>query len=198
MIDLIRHGEPEGGPLFRGWRDDALSEAGWRQMRDAVRQSCPWDVIVTSPMRRCRAFAEELAASGNLPLEIDERLKEIGFGEWEGRSPASLAAEHPEALDRFWSDPITHTPPGAEPMMRFQTRVESAWRDLIVKYATKRVLLVAHGGVNRVIIGQVLGMPIQNLFRLEVPYAGVSRICVEQSVARLVFHCGSFFENNDE
>lgn len=196
-IDLIRHGEPEGGVRFRGWQDDPLSDTGWRQMRDAVRRHRPWEAIVSSPLTRCRAFAEELAAGEDLPLEVDERFKEIGFGEWEGESPETLAEKIPQALARFWEDPITHAPQGAEPMTLFQSRVESAWQDLTIGYRGRHVLLVAHGGVNRMIIGKVLGMPVRNLFRLELPYAGISRICVEHGTARLAFHCAGLDRDID-
>lgn len=190
-IDLIRHGEPEGGIRFRGWRDDPLSDTGWQQMRKAVGPLQHWDVIISSPMRRCLAFAEELAGRSNCPLEVDERLKEIGFGEWEGLSPATLALKNPQHLARFWEDPVAHAPPGGEPMSRFQARIESAWQDLTIKHAGKHLLVVAHGGVNRLMVGKVLGMPIRYLFRMELPYAGVSRICLEDGFSRLAFHCGS-------
>ena len=85
-IDLIRHGEPVGGSKYRGQTDDPLSEKGWAQMRAALVGHQPWEVVVTSPLVRCRAFAEELAARLALPLEVDARLMEIGFGEWEGRT----------------------------------------------------------------------------------------------------------------
>jgi len=190
-IDLMRHGEPEGGTLFRGWQDDPLSEAGWEQMRQAVNGAAPWERIITSPLLRCRRFAEELRDRLDLPLTVDERLREIGFGAWEGRKPEALYEEEPEAVARFWADPISHPPPGAEPMTLFQARVEAAWQDLMIHHQGRHVLLVAHGGVNRMIIGQVLGMPLSHLFRMDIPYAGVSRILVNDGIPRLAFHCAS-------
>ena len=61
-IDLIRHGEPVGGSKYRGQTDDPLSEKGWEQMRAAVGDHRPWEAILTSPLARCRAFAEKLAS----------------------------------------------------------------------------------------------------------------------------------------
>src|SRR5690554_8149987 len=86
VFDLIRHGEPEGGPMYRGSKDDPLSEAGWQQMRDAITEVDIWDAIVTSPMLRCVHFAQELSDRYSIPLHKDERLREINFGEWEGRT----------------------------------------------------------------------------------------------------------------
>jgi len=57
-FDLIRHGEPEGGKRYRGTLDDPLSATGWPQMQAAVSEQDQWDAILTSPMARCRPFAE--------------------------------------------------------------------------------------------------------------------------------------------
>ena len=59
-LDLLRHGETESGGGFRGSLDDALTARGWAQMRTAV-EGGRWDLLVSSPLQRCRAFAEELA-----------------------------------------------------------------------------------------------------------------------------------------
>ncbi len=190
-VDLLRHGEPVGGPLFRGWRDDPLSDLGWRQMRHSVERQQPWERIISSPLRRCAEFSQELAGRCNIDLQVDERLKEIGFGEWEGVSPDKLFAQFPEQLTRFWQDPFQYPPPGGEPMLHFQSRVEAAWQDITVRCAGKHLLVVAHGGVNRMIIGKVLGMPVQHLFRMELPYAAISRITLDDGYPRLTFHCGA-------
>ncbi|WP_234422235.1 alpha-ribazole phosphatase [Sedimenticola thiotaurini] len=190
-IDLIRHGEPEGGVLIRGWRDDPLSSRGWQQMRDATAGHAPWDGIVASPLKRCAEFAGELSKKSGIPMTFEERLMEIGFGEWEGCSPEVLYRESPQRVSDFWNNPVECPPPGGESMLRFQQRVGSAWQEIQSKYAGQHLLIVAHGGVNRMIIGQVLQMPLTHLFRIELPYAGISRIRIEQGCPRLVFHCGS-------
>ncbi len=189
-IDLIRHGEPEGGTRFRGWKNDPLSAKGWQQMRQATAGHTPWDLIITSPLVRCSAFAEELSERTGIPVVKEDRLKEIGFGQWEGRTSDELYAESPEVLNHFWRSPAENPPPGGEPMVLFQSRVESAWQDIQIHNEGRHILVVAHGGVNRFIIGKVLGIPIRNLFRMEYPFAGISRIRVEEGYARLVFHCG--------
>ena len=68
VIDFIRHGTPEGGRLYRGSTiDDPLGEKGWQQMWRAVGDLCHWDAIVSSPLRRCLAFAEALGERHGLP-----------------------------------------------------------------------------------------------------------------------------------
>ena len=59
LIDLVRHGEPVGGIRYRGQMDDPLSHTGWQEMRKAIGRETPWDAIISSPLLRCRAFAED-------------------------------------------------------------------------------------------------------------------------------------------
>lgn len=191
-VDLIRHGEPAGGIRFRGHTDDPLSETGWAQMRAAVQGRNPWQIVVSSPLLRCSGFAAELAADVGIPLETDVRLREIGFGEWEGRTPEELMQGDPGCLDQLWRDPAGFTPPGGEGLTAFAARVTAGWNDLLLRHAGKKVLVVAHGGVNRVILCQALQIPIQNMFCLDVPFAGLSRLRVlgsgKDALAQLVFH----------
>jgi len=194
LVDLLRHGEPVGGKKYRGQLDDPLSELGWQEMREAVGSDCPWDVIVTSPLARCAAFARELSSSHGRPLVLEPRLKEIGFGAWEGRTAAELLSEDPERLTRFWSDPVRHRPPGAEPLPAFRDRVVLAWDEIISRHSGKRVLVVCHAGVIRMLVRHVLDMPLERLFRLHVPSASLSRVIVERNgtgvLPRLLFHAG--------
>lgn len=189
LIDLLRHGEPEGGVKFRGQHDDPLSAAGWAQMCGAVGDTDGWEAVVTSPLRRCADFAAELATRLDVPLENEPRLREIGFGAWEGLTAEQVSARAPEALERFWRDPARHTPPGGESLADFETRVAAGWNDLLNRHAGRKVLLVCHGGVIRLILARLLGMPRSHLFRLNVPFASTSRVRVrgEPAQSELIF-----------
>jgi alpha-ribazole phosphatase/probable phosphoglycerate mutase len=194
-LDLMRHGEPVGGRRYRGQTDDPLSEKGWVQMRDAVGNHCPWQAVISSSLARCADFARELAERHQLPLEIDARLIELGFGAWEGRTPDELTAADPETLNRFRRDPEVHAPQGAELLTAFRERIISAWDSLLVRYGGEHVLVVAHAGVIRMVVAQVLNVPLQHLFRMQVPDAGITRIRVEkhdgQLFPQLLFHGGN-------
>jgi alpha-ribazole phosphatase len=93
IIDLIRHGEPVGGTRLRGSQDDPLSDLGWEQMRASVGDYSPWQSVISSPLKRCHGFAEELSQRHGLALSLDERFREIGFGAWEGKTTAELMEE---------------------------------------------------------------------------------------------------------
>ena len=194
-LDLMRHGEPVGGRKYRGQTDDPLSEKGWAQMRSAVGNHCPWQAVISSSLARCADFSRELAERHQLPLEIDARLTELGFGAWEGRTPDQLIAADPEILIRFRRDPVAHAPPGAEPLTAFRDRIISAWISLLEHHGGKHVLVVAHAGVIRMVVAYVLHVPLQHLFRLQVPNAGITRIRLEkhggQLFPQLLFHGGN-------
>ena len=99
ILDLLRHGETELGGGLRGSLDDALTAQGWAQMRAAVAVGGPWDVLVSSPLQRCARFADELGASLQLPVQLEAGVRELHFGEWEGRSAAQIrqTAQRPKA-----------------------------------------------------------------------------------------------------
>lgn len=190
-VDLIRHGEPVGGRKYRGQIDDPLSEKGWEQMRKAVGDACSWDIIVSSPLLRCAAFAHELAQRHALPLSFDARLKEIGFGAWEGRTAEQLQREDAETFARFFDDPVAYRPAGAEALEEFRERVIGAWNELLAHHAGKRVLVIGHAGVIRMMMLHVLGMPLGNIFRIQVGNASITRLRIDACDApRLIFHGG--------
>lgn len=190
-LDFMRHGEPVGGRKYRGQIDDPLSEKGWAQMRAAVGEHRPWTRIVSSPLMRCRAFAEELAGRHQLPLSFDDRLKEVGFGAWEGKTAAQLNEAYPQQLPRFKADPVNARPAGAEPLVDFFNRVAAGVESLLQSCAEEHVLVVCHAGVIRMVMAHGLHIPLANAYRIEVPAAGLTRISYEPGPplrAMLRFH----------
>lgn len=193
IIDLIRHGEPEGGHKFRGTLDDPLSEIGWQQMRESLGEYNQWTRLVSSPLSRCHAFADELKQNLGLEPNIIDDFREIDFGAWEGLTMKELMAREPDALRNYWQNPEQHAPAGAEKMSKFIERVHSAWDQLIEQNHGKHTLLVCHGGVIRAVLVRVLGMPNGNLWNFDVPYANVSRVVYHRfpdggQTAQLRFH----------
>jgi alpha-ribazole phosphatase/probable phosphoglycerate mutase len=189
LVDLIRHGEPVGGRRYRGQTDDPLSDKGWQQMEAAVATPAPWTHIVSSPLRRCHDFAARLADRLSLPIAIEPCFREIGFGEWEGRTPDEIRHAYPDALKRMMYDPLNNQPQGAEDLNAFISRVSTAWRQIVEKHSGEHLLIVCHAGVVRAIIADVLKLPIDSLFRLQVDNAAISRIHIDdERPPTLVFH----------
>lgn len=189
LIDLLRHGEPVGGRRFRGdGIDDPLSEKGWSQMWRAVGGHAPWDRIVTSPMQRCRAFAERLGDRHGLPVDIEPRFREVGFGSWEGATPDEILEREPESYAAFYRDPVHHRPPGAEPLQAFGMRVNGALADAIRKFPGRHLLVVAHAGVIRAALGHVLEADPAAWYRTRIDNAGLTRLRSGPHGTRLEFH----------
>lgn len=186
IVDLVRHGEPVGGRAYRGNRiNDPLSEAGWRQMRSLLDSENAWQRVITSPLARCREFAEEVATSYKLPLEIVDDLKEVGFGSWEGKSPGEIQSLYPEAYKAFYTDPVANRPVGAESLAEFSRRVIGAYSVLIEQHAGQHFVLVTHAGVIRAIVTHVLNAPIASMYQLRIDYAGLSRIRYSENLVKL-------------
>jgi alpha-ribazole phosphatase len=187
-LDLLRHGETELGGGLRGSLDDALTEKGWAQMRDAVIAGGPWDRLISSPLQRCARFAAELGDKLNLSVHLDKDLQELHFGVWEGQSAATLMETDAEALGLFWADPYGFTPPQGEPVSDFSVRVFAAVARLHQAYAGERVLLISHGGVMRLLLAQARGLPREQLLNVEVGHGALFGLTVEAD-GLLKEHC---------
>ena len=174
-IDVIRHGEPEGGRRYRGYGvNDSLTEKGWQQMWESIPEQVPWDIIVSSPLARCLDFAQALAESANIPCIVEDDVKEIGFGVWEGLTPEEILADDGEALNHFYTDPVHNRPEGAEGLEEFSQRVWDAYLSIASTHEGKHILIVGHAGVVRAISANVLHMSLDDVYsRLGVEYAAV-------------------------
>jgi alpha-ribazole phosphatase len=175
-IDLMRHGEPVGGRRYRGQIDDPLSDKGWAQMRRTIAGHSPWKTIISSPLRRCSEFARELSEQLEIALEFDTRLKEVGFGTWEGLTGEQVQELDDQALQKFYSDPITHRPAGAEPLDAFSERVNQAYLDIVHRHAGQHILILTHAGVIRSILQETLLAPLASMYRISINTASLTRI----------------------
>ena len=195
-IDLLRHGDVEGGRKYRGQLDEPLSELGWQQLHNTTHKQQAWQYIITSPLIRCANFAEELAQTHSLPLHTESNFKEVSFGLWEGKTADELLNTEPDEIKKYWNDPVNITPPQGENLLDFEERVIAGWENMLSDFQGKHILMISHAGVMRIILCHILGMPLTELFKLDVGLAKVSRIQVEQvdgkSWPRLIFHGSEF------
>jgi broad specificity phosphatase PhoE len=183
-IDVIRHGEPVGGRRYRGYSvDDPLNEKGWTQMRAAVPETPQWQHIVSSPLKRCLEFSQELANDLQVSCSIVDDMKEIGFGDWEGKTPEDILAEDSEALNHFYKDPVRHRPKGAEPLNSFSQRVWDAYQSILEQHQGKHVLVVAHAGVARAITANILKISLEDVYsRLKIEYGAIIHSAVDEGL----------------
>jgi alpha-ribazole phosphatase/probable phosphoglycerate mutase len=146
----------------------------------ATSAETPWQTIISSPLCRCREFAQQLSEKLSLPITVDDRLKEVGFGAWEGKSAEMLKAQDDTILKRFYHDPINNRPATAEPLESFSQRVNEALQTAIQTHRGKHILIVTHAGVIRSALATTLGAPLGSMYRLSIATASLSRIRIEE------------------
>lgn len=178
-VDWLRHGEPEGERCFRGRQDDVLTSNGWQQMERAVASCSRPERIISSPLTRCRAFAENLATRYQCPITIAPDWREIDFGDWEGLPIDRIDST---ALSHYWADPLNHTPPNGEPLHHFQQRVLAAWAHFLATAQEQRVMIIAHGGTQRIVLAHILGIPLDRCHQgLAIPHACHSQLRIDRT-----------------
>ena len=188
-FDILRHGEPDGEDCFRGSGiDHPITKLGSQQMHAAIAQNTKWDLIISSPLIRCLDFAQSLSSKLKLQLIIDDSFKEIGFGVWEGKTKEDVQCNDSDTYKRFLLDPVKNRPAGAEPLEKFSNRVWHKLEELSTEYKGKRILLISHAGVIRVITAKTMGLPLNDVYnQLKVEYAAtISCQFNDKGRARLV------------
>jgi len=167
---LLRHGHAgDGGGCkrFVGQTELPLSERGRQQMQVWKKRlaQIPVGAVVSSDLERARESAAILGGARNVDVQSYPELREIHLGEWEGRTFDEIRAEQPVAFEQRGADPAGFRPPGGESFADLQQRVMPVFGRLVAGKA-RNLILVAHAGVNRVILCHLLGMPLSHLFRL--------------------------------
>jgi broad specificity phosphatase PhoE len=137
--------------------------------------------IYCSDLDRASASADIIARSfGVIPIQSAE-LRERHFGIWEGMTINDIKGSYPVEFERWASDPLKYHPPGGETTLQVKKRVVNALKKILPSrhgrsHYDDTVIIVAHGGVNRVILCHILGIPLKNLFRIEQDNGAVNII----------------------
>jgi alpha-ribazole phosphatase len=179
-IYLIRHGEVEGaasGKLL-GRTDTPLSERGIEQAAKLaeILSTAQLSAVYCSDLQRARVTAEVIAKPSDVKVQESSAWREIDMGQWEGRTMSSLHDEAPELIAQLFNDPASFEYPGGESFACFTARVLKAVDQLLMTHKSGEVVLVAHGGVCRAIIGNALGIPAKNWLRLAQDYGCLNMI----------------------
>lgn len=177
-IWLIRHGEPCESSRGRcyGKLDVGLSARGRDQIAAVANflRGELLDVIYSSPRTRTAESARILAGGRNCEVKIEDRLCEIDFGDFEGRSYDELSASHPEIYRQWMETPTEIQFPNGESFEQMRRRVLAAFDGIREQHRGENVALVTHGGVNRMILAYALGIPHVNIFRISQDYAALN------------------------
>ncbi|MEU5882297.1 bifunctional RNase H/acid phosphatase [Spirillospora sp. NPDC047279] len=176
---LLRHGET---PLsvekrFAGSGDYPLTGNGLAQARAAAvaLKAAGLDAIVSSPLRRCRDTAAEVAAVTGLDVRVEEGFRETDFGDWEGLTFREAGERWPAELKAWLADPSV-PPPGGESFTETDRRVRTALDKLKVRHRHQHVLVVSHVTPIKLLIKDALGAPMGVIYRMQLDVAALSSI----------------------
>lgn len=198
---LLRHGETEQSLERRlsGRSDLPLTERGRAQAAAAARRIAaaePIAHIVSSPLRRAKQTAHAVASALGLDVQIDDRLREIDFGDWEGMTFVEARAAGEELFTK-WSSDSAIAPPGGESQTDCLERTSAVRRDIVRDHTGSRVLIVTHMTPVKMMLAEVLGS-IEVTRRINLDLASISRVDYpndsDRSVVKLVneiSHLGS-------
>ncbi len=103
-------------------------------------------------------------------------FREINFGIWEGLSFKEIMTRYPEELQQRFADLANFRIPEGESLKDLEARVAPKLADLIREHSGEAFLVVAHAGINRVILSQAMGLSLQHIFHLDQAYAGLNII----------------------
>jgi len=190
LIYLVRHGDIGLGrdKRYIGQSDLPLSTLGRKQatLLKEIFRRVPLDNIYCSDIGRVQQTADIIAsAHQSVPIARVE-LRELYMGDWEGKPFSEIRAKYPKEFKERGEDIANYSPPEGESFSDCYRRVIPVFESL-AKSDETTILIVGHAGVNRVILCHVLGIPLENVFRLEQNYGCVNLIYKEGFEYRLKY-----------
>jgi broad specificity phosphatase PhoE len=176
---LLRHGETafsqSGGHC--GAIDVALTPAGeaMAQAFATAYQSTTWTAIYASPMQRAQATAAPIAQAVGLTPHLRDGLKEINYGEWEGKDKATVMRDFGADYDRWLTEPAWNAPTGGETAVQIANRAMAVMAEITAQHTDGNVLIVSHKATLRIILCSLLGIDLGRYRdRLDFPAASLS------------------------
>jgi broad specificity phosphatase PhoE len=174
QFTLLRHGLPKQADSLLGRTNPPLTAKGWQQMQRSS-AGLTFDVIISSPLSRCHAYAQHLAQQNNSPLIVDSDWQELDFGDWDGQ-PISTLWDDQHGYGEYWQAPFELTPPNGETTTELLQRLTRSIERLSREYAGQRILIVSHSGVMRMLLAWLLNSTQQgnpHLSRVQLEHAAL-------------------------
>lgn len=177
-IYLVRHGAVDM-PVprrFLGQTDVRLNDVGRHQARTLAQGLAPvrFARVVASPLQRAVETAVLISGRQSGQIEVVAAFKEIHLGEWEGLSVAEIGQRFPGEYEQRGQALADFRPRGGESFTDLADRCWPAFLDLIRGQPRGPLLIVAHAGVNRVLLSRLLGRPLQQVLAIPQEHCGVN------------------------
>ena len=179
-IILVRHGQTIWNLelKYQGHADIELSSAGVEQasqVADRLARISP-AAVYSSDLSRAFQTAEIIAAKYGLPVNKMPDLREINFGEWEGKNYESINSQWPALMGKLFTHPDEIEIPGGETFQSLQSRTMKAVDQLAGRHAEETVLVVSHGAAIRAILCSILHMPLKYIWNIKQDNTAVNII----------------------
>jgi broad specificity phosphatase PhoE len=170
LILLTRHGYVDGikPERFRGRAELALTALGQNQARLlAHRIVSDWSptVVYCSPLQRCVATGTAVASACGIELQPLGELNDLDYGEWQSRTYEEARTDAPELLATWFAAPQLVRFPDGEALQDVAARTAGVLRYVLSRHQADTVVLVGHDSVNRVLLTQLLDMPLSSYWR---------------------------------
>ncbi len=152
-IIAVRHGETDWNASghIQGLRDIPLNDKGrWQALRAArllADEAEPVTAIYSSDLARAHETADSIAQACGIAVTPEPRLRERGFGSFEGKTFAELESAYPADIARWRARDPDWAAPGGESLRTLSERVLAATHALAQRHLGEQIVLVAHGGV---------------------------------------------------
>lgn len=188
-IYLVRHGESTLNvkKVYYGWTDCQLSEDGIRQANHIkkISQNIDYEYIISSPLKRALNTAQIIQSNKELinntkEIIIDDRIKEINFGDWENKSFKQLQDLNSDTFNKWCTDWKNTAPPCGESFMDLYKRVVEFTNHLTEEYQNENVLVVAHQGTLRIIVSYLLKLNEDGYWNFEFEQGTYSHIQLDE------------------
>jgi len=178
-IYFLRHGETTSSQTgtYCGILDIDLTPEGKQMAEDFanVYKNIPWTAVFCSPLKRTIQTAKPLCDSLGIELKIREGLKEITYGQWEGKTPEEVNSQYHDEYVRWLADPGWNSPTGGEKGVDISRRSSEVLEEIEQTYRTGNVLVVSHKSTIRIMLCYLLGIDVGRYRdRIGMPVAAVS------------------------
>lgn len=179
-VYLMRHGEVTNGgeKRYNGHIDIDITERGLQQMQALAERLSgrPVTAVYSSDLIRSRKGAEIISSRLGVPFTQIRGLRERSVGLWEGLTAEEIKARFPEEYKAWREDLLNYRPPGGECLLDVKNRVLPLYREILSSHPNQEIAFLLHGGVNRLILADALGLDLLNLFRIDQAFGAMNII----------------------
>ena len=190
VLLVVRHGQSVSNAerRFAGHQQSPLTDHGRCQalalaarLRDAKISR-----VFSSDLDRAYETAKILAEPHGVSVEMDSRLREMYFGQWEGKTETEIVARWPEHWKGVFNPHSGFSAPDGESLYELRVRIKTIYQEIINQSLGKLVLMVTHGNAIGALLADCLGVSYANSWVFQVSNCGLTRILIQDSHAKIL------------